>query len=275
MEGCMMPAHPTPAGLVRVPHERIVLFSSPTTTARARSLADLLDSARTYFGEKLAVESRVRALVVSEADWPAHTAYPVFGMPHYLDPTTLIVAGERADFWLALAPPVQRVPPEWRERYARAYAREGPLDPSPFFDLLAVHELAHLYLEQGTRDMPNRWLTELFCNVALDAFVTERAPDLLEALHVLPEIILAMPPPLAHRGLAEMDPAENAPENYGWYQSGLHRAAARMVRSEGPDVLDRLWREGPGLAVSNDGALANAIGQRISPTLAAIVRAWR
>ncbi|MCE7870610.1 hypothetical protein DYH09_09560, partial [bacterium CPR1] len=60
----------------------------------------------------------------------------------------------------------------------------GSIDLAAYMNLLAVHEMGHLYLDQATGEfdfhLPRRWLVELFCQLCLHAYTaTQEAGHLL------------------------------------------------------------------------------------------------
>jgi hypothetical protein len=54
--------------------------------------------------------------------------------------------------------------------------RAGGLDLQPFFDLITIHELGHAFEVLGDLRFPTFWLSEIFVNLALHAFVATRLP---------------------------------------------------------------------------------------------------
>ena len=113
---------------------------------------------------------------MNEADWPNATPVPTYGLPNASN-GTLVVAGTEAALWDSFAEMVQ---PEDRSEFEAAYAApDGTIRLGPFMDLIAVHEVAHLF-HQGTQHFPRLWLQELFANVCTHAWVVDRSPaDLL------------------------------------------------------------------------------------------------
>jgi hypothetical protein len=49
-----------------------------------------------------------------------------------------------------------------------------PATVDAFCDLLAIHELGHLFHVQSGHWFPQRWLAEPFADLSLDAWVRER-----------------------------------------------------------------------------------------------------
>src|SRR5690606_41773269 len=64
------------------------------------------------YGELLDFEPKVTLLVLSKEDWGAFTNVPVYGMPHYDDDETLIVASQDNEFWGSFIPPLENLPRE-------------------------------------------------------------------------------------------------------------------------------------------------------------------
>jgi hypothetical protein len=51
-----------------------------------------------------------------------------------------------------------------------------------------VHELAHAFEDQGGTAFPTLWLSEIYANLALHAFVAKRRPSDLANLTTLPDV---------------------------------------------------------------------------------------
>jgi hypothetical protein len=71
----------------------------------------------------------------------------------------------------------------------RVYAK-GADRLVPFADMLVVHELAHAFHDGVPFVFPRSWLTELFANMALYAFVVANEPDRSSHLETLPRVAL-------------------------------------------------------------------------------------
>ena len=78
---------------------------------------------------------------VAQVDWSAHTAFPVYGMPHPVRDTTLVLAAEDNDFWRSFVPDTAQLPGDLVIQVRSAYGTpDGGLSMQPFFDLLVLHE---------------------------------------------------------------------------------------------------------------------------------------
>jgi len=146
----------------------------------------------------------------------------------------------------------------------RTYADpDGKLRLRRFFDLLVVHELAHAFDHEALGTLPALWLSEVFDNLALHAFVAALRPSELTNLTAFPaaqrrigvfELMLRL---RGHRSLEEFElhypvgtekPMSGA--NYGWYHIRFHVLASEVFNESGEAALVRLWKlgrsEGPG-----------------------------
>ena len=118
---------------------------------------------------------------------------------------------------------------------------DGRLQLDDFFDLIAVHEVAHLFCE-GQTAFPRMWLGEYFANRA-PAWVAQRAPDSLETFTVLPRLATrarAMSSSIDPRRLRAPLQLGRRP-NYVWYQFRLQVAAAELYDGIGEVAVRRLF----------------------------------
>ena len=163
----------------------VTVLSSVGTEERARELGARTADARRWLDDLLGVSPSVVVSAVAPADWSRITDFPVYGFPHFVGNDTIAVGGEPAPVfdhiveltWDGIAPAL-------RDRMEATYG--DPPQVQSFADLLVIHELAHLYHHQSGFWFPERWLAELFANLCLDGYVTERAPELGDVLRVFP-----------------------------------------------------------------------------------------
>jgi hypothetical protein len=271
---------------------------SDRALGRARAAADVAGDAYSYFsGLFAAVEPDIAVVVAGEADWPDN-GLP-YGLPFFRDdageirPGVVVMAAGGGDFWAAMAQDIRDASPRGYARLLATYPDgEGGLDLQPFFDLITIHELAHAFEALGDLRLPTFWLSEIFVNLALHAFVATRLPASLPTLEVLPTVG-AGSRTLAARMRAEgystleglqahymgSDDAMS-PLNYVWFQYRWQRLAAKVFDADGEDGLVRMWRcfhsadranTGEGTAAS----LAPLLTTDVSRTLGRAVRDWR
>lgn len=259
------------------------LLASPTYAQRAQELGRRLTAARRFFTRLFDTDvEQLRALVLDEPDWREHCPFPDYGMPFHQAPATLYAAAADNELWRSAMPDLATLPPPVVASLTAAYGEPDGFSARRFFDLLAVHELAHLFAHQGQLRFPRRWLTELFCNLALHAFVETEEPTQLSALETLPEVVAAIPVELLpHHTLADWEELLErvGPLAFAWYQSRLHRAAATIYRSAGPESATAMWvyfANTPGGAASAtiDDRDLDALLADLPAEIAAVAATW-
>jgi len=168
------------------------------------------------------------------------------------------------------------IAPALRDRMESTYG--DPPQVQSFADLLVIHELAHLYHHQSGFWFPERWLAELFANLCLDGYVTERAPELGDVLRVFPRCASGMDDAvLVERDLDRMaESLESGPTgalNYAWFQMNLHQAAAKLWSSGGVSSLQRLFHRFRGeTAAPTD--LRAVLVEDVDPMLGDVIDGW-
>jgi hypothetical protein len=168
----------------------------------------------------------------------------------------------------------------------------GGVDLQPFFDLITIHELGHAFEVLGDLGLPTFWLSEIFVNLALHAFVATRLPESLKTLEVLPSVgagsrkLAARMRAEGYSTLEELqahytdsdDPM--SPLNYIWLQYRWQRLAAKMFEVDGEAGLVRFWdcfhsTDRVDAAVATAASLAPLLTAQVSPTLGRAIRDWR
>ncbi len=177
------------SGLVQVPGD-LPTFASAGIEGRAEAIGRIAADSHAYLADLLGLRPEAQVLVLSEADWASKSEVPLYGLP-YADDGTLIVAGTEAPFWTEAGSMVGEA--DRAELEAAYRAPDGSVAFGPFFDLIAVHEVAHLF-HIGTVVFPRRWLAELFANLCLQAWVEARAPASRVTLLTLPRLGVRVPP---------------------------------------------------------------------------------
>jgi len=253
-------------GLVEVPGG-LPTFASVGLEARAALIGRISSDAYAYIATLLGFRPAAQVLVLSDADWPSRTDTPVYGLPNAWN-GTLVVAGTEAPFWEQLT---EMVAPADQAELARVYGRDGAIRLGPFFDLVAVHEVAHIF-HQGSQHFPRLWLQELFANLCLHSWVAERSPEALEILLTLPRLGATAPAEaFAYRTRDDFEQVYSGVggANYVWFQFRLQLEAAALYDRAGPDALVRLFEA----FRLDDAALAQRL-EAVDPGLAAFSLAF-
>ncbi len=228
-------------GLVPVPGE-LPTFASAGLEARAVEIGRRAAGSYTYLAGLLDLRPEAQVLVLNEADWGSRTDIQLYGLPN-ADHGTLVVAGAEAPFWAEFG-----VQPDeaGRAELAAVYGRpDGSLAFAPFFDLIAVHEVAHLFhFHEGRVIFPRLWLQEFFANLCLHAYVERREPAALETLLTLPRVAARAPATaFEYRTRDEFERMYSGMSgpNYAWFQFRLQLEAAELFRSGGEATVRRLY----------------------------------
>lgn len=258
-------------------------YYSDGSYSHAEQMAALCDGVISFYSEAINFKPTVTLLVLSPADWKKYTHFPVYGMPHYLNEETLVVASEDNDFWRSMLPPLDNLPQELAEQISKTYVdSNGNLTMRVFFDLLAIHELGHSFHEQGKLTIQRKWVGELFCNMFLHNYIAKEKPELLPGLTIFPKMVVnsTNKKDLKYSTLPEFEEnygliASRFPQNYGWYQCMLHTAAGNIYDLAGVSPFEKLWNV---LKTNNepldDSALAKLLSDRVHESVANIQLEW-
>ena len=268
---------------------------SPGSIVRARAAADVVANAYGYFSRLFSsFEPDIAVIVANEADWQSRQPY---GLPYFNDdedqirPGIVVMPAGSGDFWIAMGEDLRETNPIGYRRLLTTYPDgAGGLDLQPFFDLVTIHELGHAFETLGGLKLPTFWLSEIFANLALHAFVVTTQPDKRDTLEVL-SIVGSQSPQLdarmraeAYHTLEELEAHYTgggepmSPLNYVWYQYRWQRIAAKMFDVDGEVGLTRFWdcfHETDWLdSYAEAKSLATVLTTEVSPTLGLAVRDW-
>lgn len=269
--------------LIQLQGHQAKVYHSQAAASKAERMAKQIDQVMHFYSGQIGFKPSVVLLVLSPADWNKYSQPMVYGMPHYSDSQTLIVAAENNDFWKSFIPPLDKLPGEYASTIRETYKDpKGGLTMEPFFDLLAIHELGHAYHKQGGLQMQRNWLGELFVNIFLHSYVAQKEPRLLPALTIFPKMVVAITDTasLKYTSLQDLEKfyaiiAQQYPQNYGWYQCRWHKEAGRIYDAGGMAIIKKLWtllknqKE-----ILNDGALAVLLTEQVHASVADVLRQW-
>lgn len=252
-------------GLDSVPGYPFEVWTSASTRDHALRLAARCARADSYLSGLLSFRPTYALVVLDRSDWAERSSSPLYGMPYY-NIGNLFLAGEPSDLAAWLEEASNAGPPEAARALAAAYG-SGPDRLAPFADLLVVHELAHAFHDGLPFLFPRSWLSELFANMALYAFVQAEEPEHLAHLETLIRVVLdfgLIDPVARDLRYFEAHYPSIEPLTYVWYQFRFTMLAQARVDATGPEVLRRMW---DGFAVS-DERLARQLGAIVHPAAA-------
>jgi hypothetical protein len=266
------------SNLIELSGFSVQVYASAGTETRARDIAARCERAYRFLSSTLDADAAVRVLVLAPEHWLHYTDFPIYGMPHYIDIQTLVVAGQNNDFWQNIAPPIEALPVQTAQAMQAVYGGSGSIDLSLFFDMLPVHEMAHLFHRQAGLDFPRLWLMEFFCNFCLHSYIAAVEPERLPELELFPQVMIAGGHErFTYHTLADLERLyfNVGPDNYGWYQSQLHAAAKRVYEAGGVRALQDLWQTFlRSNDVLTDSQLAARLRDEVHPELARVLTEW-
>jgi hypothetical protein len=225
-------------------------YFSNGSKEQAETMATRCDSVISFYKSILNFKPTITLLVLSPTDWSTYTNFPVYGMPHYDDAQTLIVASDDNDFWKSFIPSLDQLQSELAQQISETYNdKNNSLTMRAFFDLLVIHELGHAFHIQGGLTMQRQWMGELFSNILLHTYIAEKEPKLLPALTVFPKMVVFSinKEELKYTTLNELETnydliGQQYPKNYGWYQCRWQMAAATIYEAGGIKAIQSLWQ---------------------------------
>jgi len=263
---------------------------------RARASAEIAADAYVYFrGLFSGVEPDIALIVADKSDWSGRGPY---GLPFFRDdpdeirPGIVLMPAGTSDFWVGIAEDLRAASPRGYAKLLVTYPDgAGGVDLQPFFDLITIHELGHAFEVLGDLRLPTFWLSEIFVNLALHAFVATQRPTSLPTLEVLSSVgaasrnLSARMRAHGYSTLEELQAHYTGGNdsmdalNYVWYQHHWQRLAAKMFETDGEDGLVRFWecfhatdRVGGGEVTA--ASLAPFLTKDVSPTLGRAIRDW-
>lgn len=259
------------------------VFYSAGNYERAKTVAERMDKVLDYYNKVIAYEPDVTLLILNPIDWPNHTTFPVYGMPHYDDKRELlIIASDNNKFWESFIPPVDLLPKDLADKIKSTYVNQNNnLTMQPFFDLLAIHEIGHAYQFQAGLNVQRMWMGELFCNILLHTYIAENEPDQLSALTVFPHMVIsAGKEEYKYTSLNDIEEryeeiGEKHPKNYGWYQSRWHSAAGEIYNEGGIDPFINLWKVfSEQKQKLDDASFVELLSNRVHQSVADVMLRW-
>ncbi|HEY6537448.1 MAG TPA: hypothetical protein VI138_00200, partial [Candidatus Dormibacteraeota bacterium] len=225
---------------------------------RAQVVADVAARSYRYFSRLFSgMKPDIAIIVADEADWSGRGPY---GLPFFRDdpgeirPGIVLMPSGGGDFWRGIADDIGDASPRGyatlREQYPDG---AGGVDLQPFFDLITIHELGHAFEVLGDLRLPTFWLSEIFVNLAMHAFIATHLPTMLPTLETLPTVGAGsrnLAARMRRHGYSTLDELQDHytggdnsmdPLNYVWFQHRWLRLVARMFAVDGEDGVVRFW----------------------------------
>lgn len=165
------------------------------------------------------------------------------------------------------------------------------MDLQPFFDLITIHELGHAFEVLGDLRLPTSWLSEIFVNLAMHAFIATQRPASLSTLETLPTVgsesreLAARMRAEGYSTLEELEEHYTGGDdpmsalNYMWFQYRWQRLAAKLFQVDGEDGLVRFWscfkaKDPAPVGNATAALLAPLLTTEVSQTLGGAISDW-
>jgi hypothetical protein len=269
--------------LVALDGYKTKVYFSSGNDERAKTVAERMDKVLEFYNKVIAYEPEVKLLILNPTDWPKHTTFPVYGMPHYDEKRELlIIASDDNDFWKSFIPPIEQLPKELADKISSTYVDDnGDLTMRAFFDLLAIHEIGHAYHFQSSINVQRMWMGELFCNIVLHTYIAENESEQLPALTVFPQMVIAGgKEEYKYTSLTDIEEryeeiGQKYPKNYGWYQCRWHSAAGNIYDAGGVEAFVKLWNAfSEQQETLNDEEFAAFLAKNVHQSVADVMLKW-
>ncbi|WP_406284196.1 hypothetical protein [Embleya sp. NBC_00896] len=214
---------------------------SPGAEERAAFVAGRVERAAAWLSEQLGVTPRIRLSVADADDWDSVATAPLYGTPQGTEDHLRVAADDGwfgTELYASIRPHVSA---GTADLLRAAYGEPPAL--RPYFDLVAVHELTHLFQDQVWPAYPGMWIAELHANLAMVGYAHDVEPELLPALRAFTATVDELPVEVTPvRELANMEGSfEHGAINFAWFHFGLTRAAEALWADAGADVLRGLY----------------------------------
>lgn len=217
------------------------VWVSPGSEQRGRIIAARADRALSWLQDVTGKTPPFTLYIADRADWDAVAEVPIYGMPQSL-PEKVVTSPDPAGWWQeyldALRP---HLPPAHLAEVARVYG--DPADFTALADLIAVHELAHLFHEihpvTWASEFPAGWVMELFANIGMHGYLAEHEPERLTLLSTMAAATRAAgPDPWPLQDLAAMGQSMRVSvTNYVWFEFMLIGFAASIWNTGGAEAM--------------------------------------
>ncbi|MDO9094685.1 MAG: hypothetical protein Q7U99_18855 [Rubrivivax sp.] len=218
------------------------VFFPVGSESRAREVRALMAEATAYLDRRLGVKADVTLAVLDRARWEALITWQPYGIPG--------VAGR---------PPVVFMPATDDGAATQdALAIEARVDPRVkhdlgkvgltyeeaarrYVDLVALHELGHVYINRLGIWPNSRWLNELLATYVGYAYMRERRPESAALWTAMLNAYLSAIRP-ERSSLAEFDQKYFGvgPQMYVWYQAQFQQLVQRVYDIHGLAVLNAM-----------------------------------
>jgi hypothetical protein len=253
--------------LPRLQMDGLVVHHSAGAEHRAKTIGSRAARVVGYLGSAVGQVPEVEVFVVGADDWAAVGEGVPYGMP-FAVPGKVVAPLSAADWLVEYFTGLNGLPETVTD----------PVEITAFADCVVAHELTHLteeYDEQTwASSLGPMWVSELYANLGMWAYLAEAEPAELERVTQLAEASQAAG---AERwpvhDLARMpESLGHGPGHYVWFQMLLILLARHIWETAGPSALARYHEAFHNHGLSSAETVAAL--DRIAPGLAELLERW-
>jgi hypothetical protein len=226
--------------LNRIINPPLTLHFSPGYDARAHIVGSLVNAAYRWLAGWLGVEMPFTLSILRRENWEVMRQVP-YGYPHSNPGRMTIFVPARYPPRLVarLAALVESADPALQADVLKEFPT---IDASifRFLDMVAVHELAHLFIASLKLELGAKWLTEFVADLFATAYFAENAPTHLPFWLAWARLQTAQP--VLYTSLSDYETLQGKLDfvNANFYQGQFNLWAYEVWQREGKAVAPRL-----------------------------------
>lgn len=226
--------------LNRIINPPLTLHFSPGYDARAHIVGSLVNAAYRWLSEWLNVEMPFTLSILRRENWEVMRQVP-YGYPHSNSSRMTIFVPARYPPRLItrLSSLVEAATPDLQADVLKDFPT---VDASifRFLDMVAVHELGHLFITTLQLELGAKWLTEFVADLFATAYFAENTPTYLSFWLAWARLQTAQSVP--YTSLADYETLQGKLDfvNANFYQGQFNLWASEVWQREGQSVAPRL-----------------------------------
>lgn len=257
-----------------------VLVSNDSLKTPTETLKNL-NAAKHFFDTVIETDLDFAVMFIENKKWNTYAYFPPPGLPQ-AGKGNIILGIEKSVISMEVENMITQLPEQVWATLKPVYGDTLNLDLF-YREILAIHELAHLYhFKEGTKPQ-RKWLQELFATMSMYAFIKDKA-IYYSMMNTYPEFVLQSGDRMAEfktlQDFEERYVQKLTPQNYEWYQMQLYQYSKDIIDSNKPDILKRLHAFLIATDMSTINKLTNSeliqhLERKVGKDVANVLRNWK
>lgn len=257
-----------------------VLVSNDSLKTPTETLKNL-NAAKHFFDSVIETDLDFAVMFIENKKWNTYAYFPPPGLPQ-AGKGNIILGIEKSVISMEVENMITQLPEQAWATLKPVYGDTLNLDLF-YREVLAIHELAHLYhFKEGTKPQ-RKWLQELFATMSMYAFIKDKA-IYYSMMNAYPEFVLQSGDRMAEfktlQDFEEKYVQKLTPQNYEWYQMQLYQYSKDIMDSNKPDILKRLhaFLIATDMSTINkltDSELIQHLERKVGKDVANVLRNWK